>query len=190
MRKVSALSRFVWLVSFLSICLTSCNNDSDDDNNVVPDEEYYVRFKVNGVQKDYKSLADVMLNEKNSGGLYQFSMVGLENFYEGGTTNNLTLSILDPEPVASQVEYTNYAPTSGEEERVQILILTYLDEAGVAYTALGDEFAILGVISDSKTTITEITETAMKGTFSGTLYNIDRTKTVEITEGEFWADFY
>ena len=189
MIKLSCMLRFCWLIAiaFFSICITSCNNESDKDN-ITPEESYYVRFKLDGVQKEFNSLADVTLNKITSEGLYHSAVVGLEDRQMGASKNNLTFFIFYPEPAVSNVIYTDHA--SDEGERAHILNLVYLDEAGVSYTSLGDEFSILGVISDTKITLTEITETSVKGTFSGTLYNIDRTSTVVISEGEFWAQIY
>lgn len=188
MIKLPCMFSSFWTLAFFVICITSCSNESDKDN-ITPDEEgYFVRFKVDGVQREFYSLADVTLNKITSEGLYHSAVVGLEDRQIGATENNITLFIFHPEPVVAHVVYTDHASDDGE--KAHILGLVYLDEAGVSYTSLGDEFSILGVISDTKISLTEITETYVKGTFSGTLYNIDRSATVVVSEGEFWAHIY
>jgi hypothetical protein len=47
-----------------------------------------------------------------------------------------------------------------------------------------------GKVSDGRITFSEVTQTSLKGVFSGNFYNADYSKTIAITEGEFFVKRY
>lgn len=150
---------------------------------------YFVRFKVNGVQKEYKDNGDVMQGQMNSGptsaGEWVGSMIGMKDplVNQKNALGMITSSVQKTEPNKT---YTNY--TASGVTKLKLLILHYYNEAGDFYMSWADDFSTpLGTVADSRFAVTEATDKIMKGTFSGTLYSANQLATAVITEGSFYV---
>jgi hypothetical protein len=164
----------LWPGSIILIVAALCANFSckkSTNEPVTPDSYYYVRFKINGVIKEYKSNT-VMNFGKNSAGFY-FMSAKVQQSQTEFPLIRFDLSGIK-EPLSTLFSYSN----SSKDVTAKI----YYGENRV------DEFVSLPGFGDLKLQITEKTETYVKGTFSGTISETYVYVPLEkkITEGKFY----
>jgi hypothetical protein len=174
--------------------LSSCKKETPPpvpitQNNQNPTTQYYVRFKINNVLHTY-------INSANSG-MMNMPPVSPDSCYgniiSGYATandmqhNGMALTISDPQQVTANVIYTNFTPSASGEQEMQNLAINYIDSSGVSYCSFDQSlFAPLGFVSNGRITITDMTATYVKASFSATLYNINTSQSLTLTDGEVY----
>ena len=157
---------------FCSALTLGCGGDSTGpDSGQNQGGEFYVRFRANGTQ--------VVFNLPNNE-LATFDKIGSEfHFGTSGAAangNNISLAVFDVAAIttASYVGLTT-VNSSGGYRLAEIL-----------YTVGGVQYENTDANQDHRITITEITPTTVKGTFSGTMKASGRPN-ISITNGEFYT---
>jgi hypothetical protein len=183
----------------LLFAIISCKK-ADIDIVEPPTEAYFISFKADGVQKEFKNEAFGLTTLPDTSGIYT-SLFGAYQSTVG--TNNVQISILLSSRNSSNIPTTYQDPfkavTIGGNKLPQAII-TYTDVAGAdGYISLGIISDLVGtptspypnLFADAKVTITEATSTYFKGTFSATAFksNLSSQKRV-LTEGEFYLPRY
>lgn len=177
-----------------------CSSDDDiDDPNT---SEYYFRFKVDGVQIDYEYTPDSQINltgiydKDENTGIYAINIAGIKNIFESGT-NTLTIFVSDTLGISTGVTYSNIPG-----ERVDFpdfaFLLGYQSSEGNSYIASGAGiYPLHGLYDPAYVEFSEIADTYISGTFSGTLLWYDSSggtnelvDSVVVSEGEFKVPRY
>ncbi len=159
------------------LCFISCSKNSDN--------EYYVSFSANGVNKKYTG--HTFFHIEVSGTDKELQMVGATSAmsfddYLGIYINNY--------PGSGNITTGEYTDLS-----TSFTVLATYENGGVAYEAgetLAQDAASAGVtINHFKVNITQINDETIRGTFSGDFYDeADVTKSkVTITNGEFFVKY-
>ncbi len=180
------------------ICLllfaSSCKKSSIGNNNGNGNGDYYVKFKANGTQKEYKSEALCEMLKLNSDGLYSAVLQGYKD-YTQGAKDELGIILFSHDPFTTTLYADPMKAVKSDGSKVASIIINFNDPDGNGYLTMGplsDEngtVPISGVVADAKLAITGLTNDYIKGTFSGTTYkstDATFTITVLITDGEFY----
>lgn len=156
-----ALAMFITSVTLI----TSCTKDEDPG-------EYYMRFKSNGVLVEYTNQLGLNAGFAQSGNQYVGTISGWND-----ANSNFSLLLYDLAPI-SEIIYSGY--TASGDGTVGVLLVHKEKDSGAVFSS--------GVTSDydSRVTISEITETGVKGTFSGLIKASDLPD-ISITEGSFFV---
>lgn len=167
------------------VTITSCKKENDTDDS---GSGYYVKFKANGMQVEYKGYAEGNFN-KLASGKYVSTLSGLNEAFVG-TRNNMSIALSTVAQNDVNITYTNYASSSPATQKAAALGLAYYDDKGVFFMTWSDEFA--SALPDDVETVatcifTEQTDKHLKGNFTGKMYNEDFSVKLDITDGEFFV---
>ncbi len=130
---------------------------------------YVMKFKADGTAIEFTGQSTVVAAFANSGSQYTATFTG----YNSGS--NISLTVYDNKAIAPGT-FTGY--TEDNSAFIGALIV-YMDSNGKVYSQMTSN-------SDIKVVISQITATAVKGTFSGTLSSSDDSS-ISITNGEFYV---
>ena len=188
--RLASLAALTLVAFTLSRCKKSGDSNSTGSGN---SGSYYVKFKLNGISVEYDSQPIAELSYSGSDGLYSATLVAYSNV-NAGTKDAITIIVYSDNAIAANTPYNDPAKATetGGEPVPQSTVFWY-DSTGAGYLSAG-EFAdaggnipIAGMVANSRLTITELTSTDLKGTFSGTVYNSgDFSESNVITDGEFY----
>lgn len=151
--------------------------------------QYYVRFKVDGILKEYyasDNAAFINTTLQSDSNFYsQFSCVDTNGIFNRRT---FSISIVDTTFLQSNVSYVNFTPTSSADHQLRTFSISYKDESGVQFFNWSEQTATsLGIIADARLTITDMTATYVKATFSASLYDNSYSAVSHLlTDGELY----
>lgn len=183
----------ITVMAFSSIFITGCKKNTDIITN---NSQYYVRFKANGVEKNYT--IPVTTSQFHDSLIFSGNKVHI--FATGGANSNghiITLGIYSEGLLTANTVYKESDLLFGFQPKVMFI---YNSNPGAyAYLSMGSYAPIpsafpqySGIQRDCKITMTNVTSTNIKGTFSGTVYHEknngdpDLIDKVSITDGEFF----
>lgn len=152
---------------------------------------YYVKFKVDGVQKIFKKDAfSLIYNAENRDKVMQYDAILNGNAIELDTSKNgLTIFMVNSKEIKTGEAYVNFFNSKPNTETAKLIWIIYKDENGIDYMSMGDELSTLfNVNSDGQIKFSEINSKYTKGVFSATVYNSIYTKSKKITDGEFYLE--
>ena len=150
----------------LSIALAACK-DKDDDNGGT--EEYAFRFKANGSQVELKLKGALVAAFSHSGAINNGVFTGSDG------VSSITLQVFDSKTI-SETTYSGYTIVGSS---VIGALINYNDASGTGYSQ--------GSVDPNVTvTITEITETTVRGKFNATVKATGKPD-ISITEGDFYV---
>lgn len=190
LEKISIMSRSA--ATLLTICLTlslySCkkNSDGGDPPAGQSDAGLFISFKLDGTPVKYTVSPEGNMNVVDAGGKYTFSAGALKSIGVAGA-DDAVLIVSNATAITTGVTYVNYATTTEGFQRAAFSTVSYIDDAGITFLSWGDEFAATGIVSDARINFTDITDTNIKGTFSGTAYESISGSAAHhvLTEGKF-----
>lgn len=173
MNKTKLLAAFLLIATVLTNF--SCNKKSDDS--VDTSTDFFVKFKINGVQKEFKGMTNALFQTVPvTPAIYTLALQGI-NSTASTTTNLMGLNISDIAAVAINKNYTSIIAGS----TIQASLL-YFDQTGNQF---GSDFVISSVPTNAVIRLSEITSTSVSGTFSGKVSQLGATTELTITEGSF-----
>lgn len=147
------------------------NNDGPGDTN------YYISFKAGNAAYTYKGYPYATFSQSDDtylGGFGAFSSEG------NGTKNVVSVLTGSLKPIAVNTYTGVIKPGSGGE--TPAVFLSYIDEQGKTFANLYKDNATNIV------TITALSATSVKGTFSGKIYDVQQTNAPAIGfSGEFYV---
>lgn len=161
------MKKIITLSMLLLLLVVSCKKDTSTKT-ITPSGQYYLKFKLNGTQKQYTGLTTGLIGTPSSPD--GCDIIG----YTGGTQAvGVTIAVIDNAPITTNKTYTQ-----------AVGVFTYVDEAGIAYSA-GSIFAS----TSFNMTITEITTDHVKGTFTAVLQKEGTPiQYANATEGQFYVN--
>jgi hypothetical protein len=176
---------FICMLLFTSSCKKEL-----PELNVNSSSGYYMRFKVNAVAKEYKIDCVGKLNDfQTNPDVYASTFFGAKD-QTSPNKNGLAITMFTVPESLLNTTYTNYATTSPSLTAARDLIIMYRDENGEQYDSVIEialPYLPSGLVCTNQLRIYEANAVSLKGTFSGTLYSIDYSKKIEITNGEFYV---
>jgi hypothetical protein len=186
----------IFCAGILLFLTAGCRKD-DPENAAVPttpSPQYYMRFKIDGVQKSYGAAGNscTFNTLNNATGNYSSSVLGRINPTVVGT-NEVIVMINDAPVINAGVTYTNYTSTQPNTVPLtQLFSIFYYDESGhETFNMAENLFAPLGLTSDATMQLSELNAAHARGTFSCTLYDTTLSAPVHVlTEGEFYLPRY
>lgn len=155
---------FMLLVSSVFF-VTSCSKDEDPG-------EFYMRFKANGTLVEYTNQLGLSAGFAQSGNQHVGTISGWND-----ASSNFSLLLYNLSPI-SETTYSGYAVSV--DGTVGVLFAHKEKESGTVFSS--------GVTPDydARVTLLQLTETGVKGTFSGTIRAAGHPD-ISISEGEFFV---
>jgi len=150
----------------LAIASFSCKKD---DNNATAGK-YYVKFKADGQAVEFVDQQRLQAAIGNSGSQHVLTVMGFT------PNSNASLVINDIQPITVG-NYDGYVLQSGG---VVGTVIAYQNTAG-------ETFGTNGANPEVAATVVLFNNAEVKGTFSGVIKQNGGTKTIQITEGEFFV---
>lgn len=161
---------------------------------------YFISFKADGTQQEFKMEPAAITTAPDSSGIYTSILSAFQSSVSSGDIHlSMTLFSRNPNNSPATFQDPLKAITVGGVKLPQVLI-TYVDTKGaLGYQTLGTITDLIGtptspypnLYADGKVTITEVTNTYFKGTFSGTAFKSDLSGNRRvITEGKFYLPRY
>ncbi len=158
------LSIQILVLLFLAVTSGSCSKDDE-----TAESEYYVRFNANGQKLEFTLQGAVLAAFGQSGNQYNAAFTG------GNTNSNVSLQVFDNKAITTAT-YSRYVLTGSAFIGA---IIGYQDNSGTLFTQ--------GAVNpNTSITISAITSTTVKGTFSGTVKAAGKPD-ISITNGEFYV---
>jgi hypothetical protein len=198
--KLNNMKKILNTIAVILLFTTISCKKVDIDIVEPPTEAYFISFKADGVQKEFKkdALAGTVLPDTS--GIYTNLFAAYQT---AAGLDNVHISLLLTSRNSPNIPGTYQDPfkalTVGGNKLPQAII-TYVDTQGAdGYQSLGIISEFVGtptslypnLFADAKVTITEATSTYFKGTFSATAFrsNLSSQKRV-LTEGKFYLPRY
>ena len=175
------------ILLLLMVILTFSSCEKDD-----PRPDYYYKFKVNGVQKEFKGNKDaniVFIEDPNSNNRFT-----IFTFVTGNdpTKNAIVISLRTTVTPEYGVKYEMQNPIIINNQVVPLLAFIYLDENGKEYGATLLQSQHPGAMDDGSLMLTELTTEGSFGTFQAVTFDANQTgelsqrQPLNITDGEFF----
>lgn len=167
--------------------LLSCSKSKSTGGGSSATNEYYLKFKANGTQYEYRAHTEAIFN-RQSGADYQCTLGGTKDAFIP-TKSNMTVALTSVGANQTNLTYTNYATTAAGFKKAKILQLGFYDANGKFFMSWADELANLlpaGTPFNARLVLTEATSAHLKGNFSGTMLTQDYLTRLDITDGEFY----
>ncbi|WP_159076489.1 hypothetical protein [Flagellimonas amoyensis] len=184
----------ILLLLLFSLCLLGCSKSDDGPDNTAG--EFYFSFKVDGVQVSYEYTPDTQINltgildHDTASGLYAINIAGIDDIFETTLTNRLTIFLGDSNNFTTGISYTNIEG-QGDSTPDSLFTMGYFDAVGNLYSA-GMNITATPLYELATVRFTEITDSHISGSFSGTLTwydtsggTVELVGSVTITEGVF-----
>lgn len=179
------------ILLFAVLILAACSGGDDPQ----PQSEYFFKFKVNGVQKEFKANLPTHLMAMTYNATADVHMATAIILGDGsdGTKNFVSITALNEEPFATGITYRMQEAILYTGVPVVRIQFTYSDEDGNLYNAVlfqRDGLPMLRT-DDASIHFSSITQTKVEGTFDATVLGPVFTTTgrdnneLKITEGQF-----
>jgi hypothetical protein len=182
---------------FSILLIEGCKKSNDSPGS--PSGGYYISFKANGVQKQYSSQPFAVITYDANEKVYTGLIGAYKNFdatVSDSVQEQLSLLLFSNSAIAANSTFQDPAKvTASDGSKLPPVQVTYYNDQKLGFLTLGlfaDSTGMVAnfpnAIANGKVTITELTATYAKGTFSGTAFlDTDLTTTEEITDGEFYV---
>lgn len=182
-------------VLFMIAVLTGCKKDENSEQD---GGEYYIRFKINGVQKEYK--AQIPNNSVSYFYLDQFefynaTITGLNNLEDAAqqpVKNMINISVRSKEEIKPNINYQLQNPVVSGGFKYSSIELVYADETGATFGALllAENYPGVDVRDEVTLTFDQTEGGISKGRFSGKAFGTVNKTEIAITDGEFYLPSY
>jgi hypothetical protein len=171
------------ILLFAAFSFSSCEKED-------PKPEYFYSFKVNGVQKEFRTNNDAGITFLEDGQL----RITLFNMVTGDdlSKNSVIMSFRNRDQIQLGQTYIMQNPITVNGSLIPSLALIYFDENGKEFGAILLQSANPGALDDCSFRITDFTTEGSTGDFEGVLFDISDTGPLDqrtplvITEGKFF----
>ena len=183
MKKLLTLSLVV-----IAVMIAGCRKSKSGGGGGGTSNDYYLRFKSNGTQFEYKAHPETIYNKAN-GATEFITTLGATKEQFVPTKSNITVALTTVGTNSLNTTFTNYTTTNAGFKKAKIMQLGFFDANGKFFQSWAEEFSSIlpaGSPINCRLIFTEATSTYLKGNFSGTIFSSDYLTRLEITEGEFY----
>lgn len=166
MKKTAGFFLVFTAIVFSLIFIISCSKDDETPG------EYFMRFKANGASVEYTNQLGLTAGFAQNGNQHVATISGWND-----ASSNFSLLLYNLAPI-TEVTYSGYSVSV--DGTVGVFFAHKEKDSGAVFSS--------GVTTDfdASVTISEITETGVKGTFSG-LIKASGFSDITITEGSFFV---
>ena len=170
MRRIETRTLFC-IITICGILVAGCGGSTSTGPGPNPGSDYYIRFRAGSVDRNYTGdlLVHGAFNQVSTEYVFTADAVAEDGSITGGS---VILGAQDVTPITTKT-YGTYQVVGSGWTVGQIL-----------YSIGGIQYSNEDVPNDIRVTITEISSTAVKGTFSGTV-KANGKPSIPITNGEF-----
>jgi len=173
----------LFFVFGLMVLVLGCS----DSDSVGPDKtegNFYVRFKLDGVEKEYKMLSQVVFHYAEDTQTYHAELVG--GLTITADANSVVIFLYNDEPYEAGVDHNLKTPVQVGAATMPQVVTVVLDENGESYTAQFLPADWFDFQDDADLKFTLLNDEVAEGTFSARVFSsmperIER----KITDGEF-----
>jgi hypothetical protein len=186
-RALAVCCRLSVILAMLAL-LNACSKSDSGGNNIPATSAYYMKFKLDGVQIEFKQNTDGVFNKPQSNGDYTCINGGTKEQFVA-TKNNIAVLMTTVGQHNLNTTYTCYKTTTAGFVKAKLLAVSYLDDNAFSWASWSEDLVAglpAGTETKANLTITEANSTSIKGTFNAVLYNTGFTKKAVLTEGEFY----
>jgi len=159
----------LFTLSLLSFLVFSCGSSAEDPQ---PIAEGFVRFKVDGVQKEFKTnpVSPMSFSFDSNGPVYNAILLVLGPG-STGTSNFIQINVLNESPFVTNVEYQMQEAVAYQGVALARINFTYADDQGQVFNAvlLKQTLPNLVVKNDAAVKFTKISEDWIEGNFTAIL---------------------
>lgn len=175
----------------LSFVILGFSCTSKEDSN--PDEEYFIKFRVNGKEIRYKATiaTPLILFFDSNGPIHQGAILVLGPGSDG-TKNAISINLRNETEFQSGISYEMQNGITYQTAQLARINFSWFDENGDIYNAVILKSAVpnLNIVEDASLRFNVLSANVSQGTFSailiGPVTNTGRGNTeMRITEGEF-----
>jgi hypothetical protein len=179
-----------WFLILIGLYIVSCGGSSEDPQ---PTAEGFIRFKVNGVQKEFKTnpITPMSFSFDSNGPVYN-AILQVLGPGSTGTGNFVQFNVWNEKIFETNVDYQMQQSVSYRGAAIARINFTYSDEQGQLYNAvlLKQNLPNIVVKNDATVRFTKISKDWAEGTFSAILIGPVTTSGVGnqeriISEGQF-----
>jgi len=183
----------------LILAVSSCKKNTDNSNPANGNSGYYMRFKLNGMPTEFKSVPIAQSTYNSSDKVYVTGLLALKDSSKINQ-DQIDIAITNKDPLAAGAVYKDPVKTVSGTASIPQVIITYYNSQQQSYVSMGlfsddaGNFSSFlpdykNLVADAKVTITSIGSNNLQGTFSGTVFKLNSgTSTydkIPLTEGEF-----
>ena len=184
-----ACYRLLVIMAYL-LLLNACSKSNAGNNNPAPPagSAYYMKFKIDGVQIEFKQNTTGVFNKAQSNGDYTNINGGTKEQFVA-TKNNIAVLMTTVGQQSLNTTYTCYKTNAVGFVKAKLLAVSYLDDNAVSWASWSEDL-IAGLPAGTETKanliITESNANSIRGNFNAVLYNSGFTKKAVLTDGEFY----
>lgn len=157
------------LIVFLGIILFSCGGSSEDPQ---PVQEGFIRFKVDGVQKEFKvGFGNPSSFSFDPNGQIFNMVIQVLGPGSTGTNNFIQFTVRNETMFETNLDYNLQDPITYLGVPLSRIVFTYSNEQGQSFAAvnLDPQSPLIVVKDDAKVRLTKITDDLVEGNFSALL---------------------
>ncbi|HKH59478.1 MAG TPA: hypothetical protein VKA49_01535, partial [Flavitalea sp.] len=158
------------LLSIIALMLLLSCSKSKPASGSSNANDFYIRFKANGTQLEYRANAEASYN-KQTGANYITTLGGTKDQFIPNKSN-MTVALTSVGVNETNITYTNYATVTAGSKKGKVLQLAFYDANGKFFMSWSDDFVLLlpaGTPFNGRLILTEATSLTLKGNFSGTM---------------------
>jgi len=179
------ITRNILLFVMALFTLSSCEKED-------PRPNYYYKFKVNGVEKEFKASTDaniVFIEDPNSENRFT-----IFTFVTGNDPkkNTIVISLRTTIPPEYRVKYEMQKTIFINSQPAPVLTFIYFDENGKEYGATLLQSQNPGAMDNGTLTLTDLTTEGSYGIFEAVMFDLNQTgelsqrTPLNITDGQFF----
>lgn len=185
-----------YLLAVLAIAgfgLSSCKKSGGAGDSGSNGSGYYMKFKLNGVQMEFDSQPIAGISYSSQDNIYTCVIAAYKDV-NSGLKNAVAITLFSNSVIAANVNYND--PAKAKEANGDILpqnTIFFYDSTANAFLTMGaladasGNIPLPGVVANAQLTITEMTSSYIKGSFSGTVYKSSTlNQYYSITGGTFY----
>ena len=197
MRKKKCLLLSIMAISAMGIFSAS---KKDKGGDAIPkDSGLYIRFKVNGVAKEYKTaipnnrVTYFYLGQFETYHATIFGIARQGDAQQLPVKNMINISVRSKESIKANVKYDLQTAVPAAGAKFTSIEFTYADETGELFNAvlLAENYPLLDIRDAATVTFSETGGDFSKGTFDGKIFHTqNRAAALTITDGEFYLPVY
>lgn len=170
MKKNSAYFLFLFIFSISSLTFAGCSKDDDD-----PEEglagNYFIEFEADGNEFRFSDQETVFSHAVFEDDEHVLVIGGIED------SLSLSLAIYDDEPVNEGMYNNTYMNDEDDLRKVVLVITRFANSEYMSFASVDNDITV---------SITDLTQSYVKGTFSGTVTHLQlEDSEVSITNGSF-----
>lgn len=180
------MKKLIYLLLLLGV-FSACSSDDNEPK----DDDYYIRFKIDGNQVHYDAPLFPITLYFDAESSHHVAAALVPKPGSDGTKDFISFFVWNESDFTTGVTYQMQQPITYNGFSLPRIHLTWADSEGTVFNAvlLKSQYPNLTITNDAQVRFTEIEQDVVKGTFSGiiigTAPGTPNNPEIQVTEGEF-----